>query len=184
MNVPKPVSMTADEFIAWSLRQEGRHELVSGEVVAMASERVAHNRVKMRACFALDDAVRAAGLRCQVFTDGMAVRVDDFTVYEPDASVRCGGPLGDDETQFSDPVILVEVVSPSSGARDKGAKLEDYFRLPSVRHYVILRTETRSAIHHARGGDGAIATTIHSEGALRFDPPGISVALSDVFAEP
>ena len=80
-------------------------------------------------------------------------------------------------------MVVVEVLSPSTRARDAGAKLADYFRLPSVRHYLILRTDTRSAIHHARGEDGAIATAIVTEGVLRLDPPGIEITLGTVFSE-
>jgi Uma2 family endonuclease len=183
MTLPRPLRMSADEFIPWAMEQEGRFELASGEVVAMAPERAAHNLVKAEVWRALRDAVRDAGLPCQVFTDGMAVRVDEATVYEPDASVRCGAPLEDDAVEFSDPVVVVEVLSPSTRARDAGAKLADYFRLPSVRHYLILRTDTRTAIHHARDEDDAIATAILTEGTLRLDPPGIAITLEAVFAE-
>ena len=68
------------------------------------------------------------------------------------------------------------MLSPSTRARDAGAKLADYFRLPSVRHYLIVRTEDRAIIHHARGEDGAIATSIVREGSIRLDPPGITLA--------
>ena len=184
MTLPKPLRMTADEFLVWAMDQpEGRYELASGEVVAMAPERAAHARAKFEACRALSDAIRAAGLPCETFTDGMAVRIDEATVYEPDTSLRCGPRLEDDAVEFADPVVVVEVLSPSTRARDSGAKLADYFRLPSVRHYLILRTDTRSAIHHARDEDGAIATAIVTEGTLSLDPPGITVALEAVFAE-
>jgi Uma2 family endonuclease len=183
MTLPKPLRMTADEFLAWAMEQDGRFELASGEVVAMAPERAAHNLVKFEVARALKDAVRGAGLPCQVFTDGMAVRVDEGTVYEPEASLRCGAPLDGDAVEFADPVVVVEVLSPSTRARDAGAKLADYFRLPSVRHYLILRTDTRSAIHHARDDAGAIATAVVTEGALRLDPPGVAIALEAVFAE-
>lgn len=183
MTLPKPLRMSADEFIPWAMEQEGRFELASGEVVAMAPERAAHALAKAEAWRALRRAVRDASLPCQAFPDGMAVRIDESTVYEPDATVRCGEPLDGDAVEFSDPVIVVEVLSPSTRARDAGAKLEDYFRLPSVRHYVILRTDKRSAIHHARGEDGVITTAIVAEGALRLDPPGIAISLEAVFAE-
>ena len=82
------------------------------------------------------------------------------TVYEPDALVRCGPALPDDAIKVIDPMIIVEVLSPSTRARDTGAKLEDYFSLSSLRHYLILKTENRSVIHHARDDAGAIATHI------------------------
>lgn len=167
--------MTSDAFIAWAMEQpEGeRYELVDGFIVRMASERAAHARTKGRIYECLAQAVRAAGLPCEAYPDGMAVEVDDHTIYEPDALVRYGAPLPDDAVKLNDPVIVVEVRSPSTGGRDAGAKLADYFRLPSVRHYLIVRTEDRAIIHHARGEDGAIATSIVREGTLRLDPPGI-----------
>ena len=184
MTLPKPLRMSADEFLAWAMEQpEGRFELASGEVVAMAPERAAHALAKAEAWRALRRAIRDAGLPCQAFPDGMAVRIDDGTVYEPDATVRCGPELDGDAVEFSDPVVVVEVLSPSTRARDAGAKLADYFRLPSVRHYLLLRTDTRSAIHHARAEDGVITTAIVSGGELRLDPPGIAIALEAVFAK-
>ena len=181
MTLPKPLRMTADEFLAWAMEQEGRFELASGEVVAMAPERAAHARAKLATARALQDAVREVGTPCEVFGDGMAVRVDERTVYEPDATVRCGPRLDDDAVEFSDPVIVVEVLSPSTRARDAGAKLADYFRLPSVRHYLLLRTDTRTAIHHSRAEDGTITTTVVAEGVMSLNPPGLTAPLEALF---
>lgn len=203
MSVPKPLRMTADAFLAWALEQpHGRYELAAGEVIAMAPERAGHALVKHDAAQALKEAVETAGLACQVFPDGMAIRIDEATVYEPDASVRCGPKLPEDAIELPDPLIVVEVLSPSSRAQDSGAKLEAYFRLPSVRHYLIVNTGTRAVIHHARGADGAIATRIHGGGdaggdgggdaaedsaedpggELRLDPPGLVLRPADFFA--
>ncbi len=55
----------------------------------------------------------------------------------------------------------------------------DYFRLPSVRHYLILKTENRTVVHHELGDDGIILTRIVREGAISLDPPGIT--LTDCF---
>ena len=80
---PKPPRMTADEFIAWAMEQPdgARYELVGGEVVGMAPERVAHARVKARVVNALADAIERGGLACEAFPDGMAVQVSADTVY-------------------------------------------------------------------------------------------------------
>ena len=191
MSLAKPLRMTADEFLAWALEQPtGRYELAAGEVIAMAPERAGHALVKLAIAMALKEAVAAAGLDCQVFPDGMAVRIDEGTVYEPDASLRCGPKLSEDAIEVPDPIVVVEVLSPSSRAQDSGAKLEAYFRLPSVRHYLIVNTRTRAVIHHARtedgGAEGAIATRIHSAGdsagELRLDPPGITINPAGFFA--
>jgi Uma2 family endonuclease len=132
---PCPPCITSDEFIAWAMEQpkRPRYELVAGELVAMAPERAMHARVKAGVWRAMDDALAAAALPCEAYPDGMAVEVDESVVYEPDALVRCGDPLPEDAVKVTDPVIAFRVLSPSSRARDTGAKLEDYFRLPSVR---------------------------------------------------
>jgi Uma2 family endonuclease len=170
--------MTSDEFIAWAMLQpEGhRYELAAGEVIAMAPERSSsHALAKANIWRRLIEAVEAAGLPCSVYPDGMAVEIDAATTYEPDALVRCGKVLPPDAIKLNDPVIVVEVLSPSTRARDSGAKLADYFRLPSVHHYLIVRTEDRAVIHHARNAEGRILTRILREGTLYLDPPGLAV---------
>ena len=171
--------MTADEFIAWAMQQpEGcRYELVGGQVVAMAPERVAHARIKGQVYARLSDAIRAAGLPCEAFVDGLSVRVDADAVYEPDAFVRCGEALDDNATEVTDPLIVVEVVSPCPHKRDSGMKLADYFRIPSVRHYLIVRTENLAVIHHGRDATGAISTHVIRSGPVRLDPPGLEFTL-------
>ena len=149
---PLPSAFTADAFLAWAADQpRGRFELVAGQVVAMAPERAGHARAKGRVYRALGDAIARAGLDCEAFTDGMTVRIDTGTVYEPDALVRCGPRTPDAAVEIADPAIVVEVVSPSSRGADTGAKLGDYFTLPSVRHYLVVNAETRTLIHHRRG---------------------------------
>jgi Uma2 family endonuclease len=176
---PARKRMTSEEFIAWAMEEGGRHELVAGEIVAMAPERAVHARVKAHIWRRLTEAIEAANLPCEAYPDGMAIEIDDATTYEPDASVRCGEPLPPDALTLHDPIIVVEVLSPSSKARDAGAKLADYFRLPSVRHYLIVRTEDRTVIHHARADDGAIATRILRDSPILLQPPGIT--LTDCF---
>ncbi len=114
--------MTSDEFIAWTMeRPKGkRYELVGGEIFAMAPERAIHARVKDNIFRRLVEAVEATGLACEAFPDGMTVVVDETTSYEPDAIVRCGDPLPDVTVTVPDPLVIVEVVSPSTQALDAG----------------------------------------------------------------
>jgi Uma2 family endonuclease len=177
--------MTADEFIAWAMEQpEGhRYELVAGEIVAMSPERASHNEGKGNVYVALREAIRARDLPCRAYTDGMAVRIDDDTVYEPDALVRCGERLGPDVVEIDDPSILVEVVSPSSRKVDTGIKLTDYFRLPSLRHYLVVNMKSRSVTHHERQEGGAIQTRIVKTGPLTLEPPGLVLDVATLFED-
>lgn len=141
----------------------------------MAPERVTHVRAKLHIARGLTAAIDATGIDCETFIGGLAGVVDQTTVYEPDVLVRSGTDLTGDTVRISDPVIVVEVLSRSTKGRDTGAKLADYFRLPSVRHYLIVRAEDRIVIHHARTGDGSILTRILREGPILLDPPGITL---------
>ena len=79
--------MTVDEFLAWAEGQPGRYELFNGVIYAVTPERAVHAETKYAVAKALGAAVVRAGLNCWVLPDGMTVRVDDDTAYEPDALV-------------------------------------------------------------------------------------------------
>jgi Uma2 family endonuclease len=174
--------MTVDEFLVWTQTQPGRRfELVHGQPVAMSPERARHAEAKAEIYVALRGAIRQASLPCHVLPDGMTVRIDDETAFEPDAIVYCGPRIDDDSMVVPNPIIVVEVVSPSSQERDTGAKLAGYFQVPSVRHYLIVDPLGRLIIHHARQADATILTRIHTDGAIDLTPPGLALTLAEVF---
>lgn len=175
--------MTVDEFLATAEEREGRWELENGVAYAMAPERAAHARVKGHAYMALWNAVRSAGLGCEALPDSIAVRISARTAYQPDALVYCGPHIENDVREIENPVILVEVTSPSTGWRDASKKLTGYFSLPSVMHYLMMHPDDRVLVHHKRAEGGLIETRIYSEGALRLDPPGLDLTISDLFGE-
>ncbi len=174
--------MTADAFIAWALEQpKGRYELFNGQVVAMNPQRVAHIRTKVRVVRALQDALQ--GRSCEALGDGMAVQVDETTVYEPDALVYCGERLDPDKAVFSDPIVVVEVLSPGTKTIDTTRKLEGYFKLPSVRHYLIVDPEARMVVHHARDEQGAIATSVIDSGELALTAVDATLPVASFFSD-
>lgn len=179
-----PLFLSRKEYRIWAEAQpRGRTELVAGEVVAMSPERLEHIRAKAKVWRALDQAVRAAGLPCEAIADGITIEVGDDTDYEPDAVINCGERMAGDVVAASNPVVVVEVLSPSTRSVDTGAKLSDYFRVPSIYHYLIVRADRRGVIHHRRRDDGGIETNLLSEGQIRLDPPGISVPIEEFYAE-
>lgn len=179
---PAPKRMTVAEFLAWNEDNiRGRYELINGVPIAMAPERVKHAEIKLAAAMALLSAVKRAKLGCHVLPDGMTVQVDADTAYEPDALVYCGETLPADAIIVPAPVIVVEVLSPSTRYVDTGAKLAGYLQAPSVRHYLIIDPVRRLIVHHARGDAGRIETRIVSDGVLQLDPPGMGLEVSACF---
>jgi Uma2 family endonuclease len=174
--------MTRAQYRAWALDRPGRFERVNGVVVAMAPERAAHNLAKANIRDALRQAIRQAGLSCQAFGDGMTVEVDDSD-YEPDCVARCGeADLPGDAIAVPDPLIVVEVLSPSTAIADRAYKLQEYFTLPSVRHYLIVWPDLPQVVHHQRTGEASIHTLTITSGQIRLDPPGIAITVEAIYA--
>ncbi len=176
---PKP-RMTVDEFLAWGEGRPGRHELLDGEVFAMSPERVRHAETKLSVQLALRTAIRRAALPCQVFPDGMTVRIERTTAYEPDAFVRCGPRLDPGAVEVPDSMIVVEVPSPSTRSIDTGIKFSGSFGVAGVMHDLVVDPVKRLAIHHRRAAD-LIETRVVSDGELTFDPPGLTLPLAAMF---
>jgi Uma2 family endonuclease len=147
----------------------------------MSPQRLAYIRTKKHVVYALDDAIRQARLPCEVFTDGLAIKIDARTIFEPDASVVCGPRRTDDTIVITDPIVVVEVLSPSAAAVDHGRKLSGYFSLASAQHYLILDPERRVPTHHKRGQGDAIETRVLTNGVARLDPLGFEVAVEALF---
>lgn len=174
-------TMTVEGFLAWVREQsDGRYELAAGRVVALAPERAEHVRAKARIWRALDEAIRRSEARCEAFVDGLGVRVDETTLYQPDVLVHCGESLDRDEVTASNPVIVVEVLSPSTGELDTGVKLTGYFSVASIRHYLIVDVHGRRAVLHSRDRESTIVTRILATGILRLDPPAIELDVNEI----
>ncbi len=180
--------MKFDAFLEWSEGQEGKWELHGGipvrlhDPAKMHSERARHARAKMEIMLALKIAVAKQGLNCEVFPDGMSVRIDDDHGYEPDAVVSCGKRLDGDDLVVSNPVIIVEVLSPSTAYKDIGDKLLDYFSLESVQHYLVVNPVTKSIQHFFRQEDGKTGEQTLASGQLVLTPPSVAFSVEEIFS--
>lgn len=185
MNVPNLKRMTAEEYADWAGQQPtGRYELIDGMVVQMNSETAAHARVKLNVALAFREKLRALKLAGEVFGDGIAVKVSDKVVHEPDALLRLGTKLADNIILVTDPVIVVEVLSPRSGPIDTGVKLANYFKIATVQHYLVVNTIQRAVQHFVRDNDGwPVMRPLITEGDIPLDPPGLVITMDEIFEE-
>jgi Uma2 family endonuclease len=171
-------SVSVAEFLVWAEAQDkGRFELIDGQPVAMAPERAEHVEAKLNAATALTAAGRA-GIPCKAYVEGLAVVVDGSTSYLPDALVNCGEPVARDAMIAPHPVIVVEVLSPSTRGIDTTVKLAGYFRIASLAHYLIVDLGQRHVVHYRRQADGTVTVTVIADGNIALEPPGISIAVS------
>ena len=123
--------MTVDEYLAWAEEHPGRYELYAGVVYAMVPERAGHAKVKYAVQSALLKGIRKAGISCHMLPDGMTVRVDRHTAHEPDALVYCGEEVPNSVVEVPKPVIVVEVLSPSTRHIDASASLRAISAFPT-----------------------------------------------------
>ena len=172
--------MSADQFLSAPGRLgDGRHELVAGRVVKLAPERNKHVDDKMRVWLVLRNAVAASGLNLHVSGDGVSVRIDDTTVREPDALIQSQpDPLS---TEANAPVVVVEIVSPSSDATDNIAKLDEYLRVSTVAAYLVIDTYAgRVAVHTREDDQNSVRTQVVRAGTISLDTPPIELSVADL----
>ena len=179
--------MTVDEFYRWASgrpREAGRFELHDGRVVAMAPERMAHVIVKGSVAMSLRNVVRAAGVPCRAFTEGLGVRMSETQLYIPDAMLVCGATAVEPDRQEIEPVAVFEVASPSTEAYDETSKLPGYLAHATIRHAVFVYPASRLVVHHRRIEPGRADTRVLNAGdTLVLDPPGIEMPVATFFEE-
>jgi Uma2 family endonuclease len=175
--------MTVPEFLAWAGTQENRrYELIEGQPVAMAAERSEHVDAELLAAIAFRAAIERSGVACRAYVEGLTVAIDQTTGYVPDALVNCGEPVTRGSMTAPSPVIVVEVLSPSTRGIDTTVKLAGYLRVPSLRHYLIVDLDRQHVVHYRKQADETVTVAVMTEGEIAFDPPGISVAVASLFA--
>jgi len=166
--------MSAQDFLAWDATQSLRHEFVAGEVFAMAGAGEAHVTVALNVAMALRQ--QLAGTPCRTFITDMKLRVEAADAFfYPDVMVTCSAADAGDALVKREPVLLVEVLSPATAAYDRGDKFAAYRKLPSLREYLLVDTDSRRCDLFRRRDDGLWV--------LHPVEPGQAVILSALQAE-
>jgi Uma2 family endonuclease len=172
--------LTLSAFMAWEEGQEGRHEFHRGEVFAMVGGRRGHGRIIANLVRHLGN--HLAGTPCQVFSEGMKVQIGDDTIVYPDVLVTCDKRFRFDEQVITEPVLVIEVLSPSTQGYDRSSKFAFYRRLPSLREYALIDPETRRVEVFRPGPDRRWTLFDMSESSI-FEVQSVQgeIALTDVF---
>jgi Uma2 family endonuclease len=180
---PRPLS-TPEEYLEAERRSPVRSELIDGEIVAMTGASRAHNQIVWNLAVTLDPLLRSRG--CQGFVSDMRVRISatDLFTY-PDLAVVCGEPRFDDVGQDTllNPVLLAEVLSPSTELYDRGRKFSHYRTLDSLREYVLIaQDEVRVEIFTRQGDQTWLFTEDRTpEAVLELPALQLSVPLAAIY---
>ncbi|MEZ5852854.1 MAG: Uma2 family endonuclease [Hyphomicrobiaceae bacterium] len=175
--------MSVDEFLAWSSVQVGgKYELIDGVVVMQQSQRWIHAETRQSIFDCLRSAITSSGIAYFAAPEGPAVRVHEGRTFEPDGLVAALPKPTPDSLEIPDPIIVVEVLSPSTAQIDVTVKLQGYFEVPSVQHYLIVDPDGRTVTHHRRKDGTTLETRILGEGTISLDPPGLVIDVAAIFA--
>ena len=153
--LPSTALVSVEEYLAGEAVAEQRHEYVEGRVFAMAGGKVRHSRISSRAQLALGRRLGAGP--CEIFDSGTKIRVKSSgrtRFYHPDAMVVCDSNPDDDLFQDR-PVLIVEVLSPSTRRTDEGEKRDAYLSLGSLKVLLLVEPDEPLVSVDRRGADGA-----------------------------
>ena len=168
---------TVEEFEAWHARQPERWEFIRGIPRMMAPASMNHSIIKRNAAFALQAALAPRG--CEALVDGPQVRTDEISAI-PDVVVT-RSPIDHATPVIAEPVIIFEVISPSSEANDTGLRWLAYRKIPSLRHYLVLSQDQRLAQVHSRAGD-IWRERFVSSGTVELDEPPVRLEVDALYA--
>ena len=131
--------LTPEEYIASERKAALKSEYLNGEILAMSGASLAHTRITLDIATELNTQLR--GKECEVITNDMRVRTGSKGAYfYPDVVAFCGEPQFEDNVfdTLLNPIIVVEVLSPSTEVYDRGEKFAHYQELTSLREYILV----------------------------------------------
>jgi Uma2 family endonuclease len=182
---PQPqVGLSPEEYLARERRAEIKSEYHDGEVFAMSGASRAHNLIVTN--FVRELSLRLRDRDCEVYPSDMRVKVDPTGLYTyPDVIVVCGEPAFEDEhvDTLLNPTLLIEVLSESTEASDRGKKFEHYRKLETLQGVVLVTQDEAHAERFTRQPDGQwlLGEASGLEAALHLASIDVTLPLADIY---
>jgi Uma2 family endonuclease len=173
--------MTVAEFLRWEDGTDTRYELLAGQPVAMAPPAPPHGFLAARLCARIEGALQSRR-PCMVQIEAGIARPDrDDTCYVADLAVTCKPPRSGEQL-ISDPVLIVEVLSPTTGLHDRHTKVADYRRIASVEEILLIDSTSIFAEVLRREGDRWITEIVRGpQATLSLASIGLTTAMSELY---
>ena len=176
--------LTPEEYLAFERKATTKHEYLAGEIVAMSGASFAHNFItgdifgELRA--------QLQGGKCKAAASDMRVKVSETGSYfYPDVVIFCGEPQAEDNSSDTllNPTVIIEVLSPSTEARDRGEKFWHYQQLASLQEYILVSQDRVCVEHHLREGINWLRTEFRElEDVLSLTSIECQLYLRDIYS--
>jgi Uma2 family endonuclease len=184
MSTEPKTFLTPEQYLEIERKAEYKSEYFEGEMFAMAGAREAHNLIVANVLFQIFGQVRSGP--CRVYPSDMRVRVSATGLYTyPDIVVACEPPrfLDGERDTLLNPTLIVEVLSPSTEAYDRGRKFGHYRSIESLAEYLLVSSERIGAELFTRQTDGAWLLTASGDltDTINLSATGCRLALADLY---
>jgi Uma2 family endonuclease len=178
MNLAVRKPMTLAEFLTWEERQEQRYEFDGSEPVAMTGGTAGHATVQRNLAIALGGRLR--GKPCQFYGSDLKIQVAENHIRYPDGMV-VSSHVDRSAKVVPDPIVIFEVLSPGTAAKDRIVKAREYQATPSVQRYVMLEQERVGATVLVRAKDGWSALILKDDDTLEMPEIGLAIPLAEFY---
>ncbi|MBS2021280.1 MAG: Uma2 family endonuclease [Deltaproteobacteria bacterium] len=185
MTAAEKLQLSYADYLALEAKSVERHEFIAGEVFAMAGGTIEHAR--LQGAIARELGTALSGKPCNVYSSDLRIRVtqSDRATYA-DVVVICGKAEAspDDPNAVLNPIVIVEVVSETSEAYDRGDKFIHYRRIPSLQEYVLVSQKARRIEVYRRAGTEWVLSESEGAGEAKLPSIGVVLHLDDVYRDP
>jgi Uma2 family endonuclease len=184
MSTQPKTFLTPEQYLEIERKAEYKSEYYEGEMFAMAGAREAHNLVAGNLYASAHRQLR--GHPCRTYSNDMRVRVSASGLYTyPDVVVVCDEPrfLDEQRDTLLNPTLVVEVLSPTTEAYDRGRKFEHYRSLESLKEYLLIASARVGAELFARqpSGQWLLTAATRPENAIELQSGACRIALADIY---
>lgn len=169
--------MTVDEFLTWDDGTDTRYELADGVIQAMAPPAGAHRTIVANLAALIHAALRARR-PCRPEVEA-GLRISDYVMWQADIAVTCQPAA----REIVDPLLVVEVLSPSTRSHDLGHKLNDYKTLPSVQEIWMVDSERRWLQLWRLEGERWLGQDLVRSSTVESSVLGVTVELDEIYAD-
>ena len=179
--LPQPSRMTPQEYLQWEREQVERHEFYDGEVFSQAGGTRNHSLIGMNMAREVGNLLK--GNPCEAHGSDMRILIEatGYHAY-PDVSVVCPPVEGPADDLITNPILLVEVLSPSTADFDRGGKFDHYRQIPSLQEYIVIWQDQARLEQRIKNDTGwQLRDIVDLDNRLELESIAGSVALADIY---
>ena len=183
---PKPY-ITEAEYLELERAGTSKHEYFAGDIFAMTGASEQHNLIASNVVASLHQQMR--GRSCRIYPSDMRLKImqSGLNIY-PDITIVCGSPQFTDAAKrdtLLNPIVIIEILSPSTERYDRGMKFQHYRTIPSLQEYILIAQDEQHIERYTRhdANQWILIEASGSDATLAISSVSVTLALSDVYEQ-